>query len=108
MWDSVLLAHADRTRVIDDTDRAIVIARNGDTLPTFLVDGRVAGLWWADAGPGGRTRIAIEPFRRLSAADRTALETEAARLTALVEPLEPRVYARYARWRPGPASQRPR
>jgi hypothetical protein len=100
MWDSVLLAHQDRTRIISDADRSIVIARNGDTLPTFLVDGRVAGLWWADAEPGGPTRIAIEPFRAIRDADRRALESEAERLAAFVESAEPRVYGRYQRWRP--------
>ncbi len=103
MWDSILLAHQDRTRVISDADRAIVIARNGDTLPTFLVDGRVAGLWWADVEPGGRTRIAIEPFREIGARERRALEAEAERLAAFVEPAEPRVYGRYQRWRPASA-----
>lgn len=100
MWDSVLLAHADRTRIISDADRAVVIARNGDTLATFLVDGRVAGLWWAHAEPGGRTRIAIEPFRALDPGARRALEAEGERLAAFVEPYEPGVYGRYRRWRP--------
>ena len=100
MWDSVLLAHQDRTRVISDADRALVIARNGDTLPTFLVDGRVAGTWWADPGPGGRTTISIEPFRQIDRVARVALESEAERLAAFVEPVEPFVYRRYQRWRP--------
>lgn len=103
MWDSVLLAHADRTRVISDADRSIVIARNGDTLPTILVDGRVAGLWWADTDAGGRTRITIEPFRPIPAGVRRALEAEGERLASFVEPIEPRVYARYQRWRVGAA-----
>ncbi len=103
MWDSTLLAFADRTRLISDTDRRVVIARNGDTLPTFIVDGVVAGLWWAEAEPGGRTRIAIEPFRPpLEPADKRALEAEGERLAAVVEPQEPKVYARYQRWRPRP------
>jgi hypothetical protein len=101
MWDSTLLAFADRTRLISDADRRVVIARNGDTLPTFTVDGVVAGLWWAEAEWGGRTRIVIEPFRPLlRRADKRALEAEGERLAAVVEPLEPTVYARYQRWRP--------
>ena len=101
MWDSTLLAFADRTRLISDEDRRVVIARNGDTLPTFTVDGVVAGLWWAKAEPGGRTRIAIEPFRPpVRRADMRALEEEGELLAALVEPLEPAVYSRYRRWRP--------
>ena len=103
MWDSILLAFADRTRLISDEDRRVVIAPNGDTLPTFTVDGVVAGLWWAAAEPGGRTRIAIEPFRPpLRQADMRALEGEGERLAAFVEPLEPAVYSRYRRWRPSP------
>lgn len=102
MWESTLLAHADRTRMISDADRPMVIARNGDTLATILVDGQVAGLWWADPGPGGRTQIAIEPFRPVDRATHRALEAEAAGMAAFVQPLEPAVYARYRRWRPVP------
>lgn len=103
MWDSTLLAFADRTRLISDQDRRVVIARNGDTLPTFTVDGVVAGLWWAEAQPGGRTRIVIEPFRLpLARAAARTLEREGERLADVVGPLEPGVYTRYRRWRPGP------
>jgi winged helix DNA-binding protein len=105
MWDSPLLAFADRTRVISDEDRRVVIARNGDTLPTFTLDGVVAGLWWAEALPGGRTRIVIEPFRPpLRRADARALEEEGEQLAELVAPLEPTVYSRYQRWRPASRS----
>jgi hypothetical protein len=94
MWDSTLLAFRDRTRVIDDELRPIVIAKNGDVLPTILVDGRVAGFWWAELD-GAHTRIVLEPFGTLSKAERQGLEAEADRLARFVEPLEPRVYARY-------------
>ena len=107
MWDSVLLAHQDRTRIISDADRAQVIARNGDTLATFLVDGRVAGTWWAEVGPGGRTRIAVEPFRDVDAVAMRALERQADGLAAFVEPLEPMVYSRYQRWRPSQRADGP-
>jgi hypothetical protein len=95
MWDSLLLAYADRTRVIDDAARSVVIGRNGDTLPTFLVDGQVSGLWWAVAETGGRSRIELEPFGRLAAGTRRALAGEAERLAAFLEPLEPAVFRRY-------------
>jgi len=101
MWDSTILAFADRTRLISDEDRRVVVARNGDTLPTFTVDGVVAGLWWAKVEAGGRTRIAIEPFRPpLARSDARALEHEAEQLSEVVAPLEPAVYSRYQRWRP--------
>jgi hypothetical protein len=98
MWDSTVLAFADRTRLLSDEDRAKVIARNGDTLPVFLIDGMVAGRWWAPA-EGSRTRIELEPFRRLAAKDRRALERLGRGLAAFVAPHEPNVYARYRRWR---------
>jgi hypothetical protein len=98
MWDSLVLAHADRTRVLSDDHRAIVIGRNGDTLPTFLVDGRVAGLWWAEPD-GLATRIVLEPFGRLTRAVQRALELEGQRLAAFVAPHEPEVYRRYRRSR---------
>jgi winged helix DNA-binding protein len=98
MWDSTVLAYADRTRILSNEDRIRVIARNGDTLPVFLVDGMVAGRWWA-AAEGRRPRIELEPFRRLSAKDRRVLERLGRRLAAFVAPYEPNVYARYQRWR---------
>lgn len=94
MWDSVLLAYADRTRVIGDEHRKVVTARNGDTLPTFLVNGRVAGLWWAEPD-GAATRIALEPFVRLSRVERREVGREGDRLAAFVGPIEPAVYRRY-------------
>jgi hypothetical protein len=98
MWDSTVLAFADRTRMVADEDRSKVVARNGDTLPVFLVDGVVAGRWWASA-EHGRTTIELEPFHPLRAADRRAVEELAHRLAAFVEPHERTVYARYQRWR---------
>jgi hypothetical protein len=98
MWDSTVLAFADRSRIMSDDDRTRVIARNGDTLPVFLIDGMVAGRWWATA-KGSHTRIELEPFRRLAATDRRALERLGRRLAAFVAPHEPNVYGRYERWR---------
>ena len=94
MWDGLLLGHADRTRVIDPADRARIVAKNGDTYPTFLVDGRVAGLWWTRQTSGG-TEIELEPFRPLPRADRVALEAEGAALARFLAPREPGAYATY-------------
>ena len=76
MWDSVLLGHQDRSRVLPDAHRKAVISRNGDVLPTFLVDGRVAGMWWVEPD-GGRTRIVLEPFAAIPKTARRALDVEA-------------------------------
>ncbi len=86
-WDSVLLSHATkhRTRVIADRDRPAVFTKNADVLPTFLIDGFVAGTWEL-ARTNGRTRVALHPLRRLSTADRRALLDEAERAVARAEP----------------------
>ena len=94
MWDSALLGHEDRSRILPDAFRKAVISRNGDVLPTFLVNGRVAGLWWVEPDGQG-TRIALEPFVPLSKAVRTALDDESERLRAFYEPIEPHLFARY-------------
>lgn len=93
MWDSVLLDHADRRRVLPEAYRRVVIAKNGDVAPTFLVDGRVAGLWWTAAE--GRSRIVLEPFEALSQRTGAVLEAEAEKLGAFLAASEPAVYSRY-------------
>jgi hypothetical protein len=75
MWDSLLLAHADRRRVLAEDYRRVVIRKNGDVQQTFLVDGVVAGTWMAKDG-----RVAIEPFAPLPRVARRAVEDEERRL----------------------------
>ena len=77
MWDSALLAHADRTRILPDAYRRTVIRPNGDVQPTFLVDGFVAGTWRVEDG-----RVEVEPFEPLPTRARRELEDEASRLAA--------------------------
>ena len=74
-WDAVLLSHDDRTRVLPEEYRSTVIRKNGDVLPTFLVDGRVAGAWREE-----KQRVVLEPFQPLPLAVRRELEDEARRL----------------------------
>ncbi|MFI1656284.1 winged helix DNA-binding domain-containing protein [Streptomyces sp. NPDC020472] len=93
MWDSVLLAYADRSRVIPPAYRKHVIRVNGDTLPTLLVDGYVAGVWRpVDGG------IEASAFHPLTAGDWEGLAAEAASLGALLADRDPRVYGRYDHW----------
>ena len=93
MWDSVLLAYADRARVIPDAYRKVVTRSNGDVLPTLLVDGYVAGVWRpVDGG------IEVSAFHRLDAETWEGLEAEARALLAFLAGREPAVYRRYARW----------
>jgi hypothetical protein len=78
-WDNLLLAFADRTRVLPERYRKTVIGKNGDVAQTFLVDGLVAGTWTMQKG-----RVALEPFAPLSRAARRELEDEAGRLEAFL------------------------
>lgn len=93
MWDSVLLAYADRGRVIPPDYRPLVIRSNGDVLPTLLVDGYVAGVW--HPAEGG---IEATAFHRLPNNAWDGLAAEARALVAFLAGREPMVYARYAHW----------
>ena len=78
-WDNVLLAFADRTRVLPEPYRKTVIGTNGDVAQTFLVDGLVAGTWRVEKG-----HIATEPFAPLSRSVQRELRDEAERLEAFL------------------------
>jgi hypothetical protein len=93
MWDSTLLAYADRSRIIPSDYRRLVIRQNGDVLPTLLVDGFVAGVWRPT--PDG---IEATAFHALSRADWNALEGEARALRTFLADRDPAVYRRYGHW----------
>ncbi|MFE5485077.1 winged helix DNA-binding domain-containing protein [Streptomyces sp. NPDC056527] len=93
MWDSTLLAYADRGRVIPPEYRTEVIRRNGDVLPTLLVDGYVAGVW-RPVGGG----IEATAFHELPDRVWEELAEEARSLVAFLSEREPEVYRRYGHW----------
>ena len=93
MWDSVLLAYADRSRVIPPEYRKLVTRNNGDVLPTLLVDGYVCGVW-RPVGGG----IEATAFHPLSDEAWDGLAAEASQLVAFLADREPTVYSRYTRW----------
>ncbi|MDX6554128.1 MAG: hypothetical protein QOD86_323 [Miltoncostaeaceae bacterium] len=78
-WDAALLVHCRRAGILREEDRPRIFSvRNPRSEAVFLVDGVVAGTWRHAEG-----RIRWDPFRRLAAADRRALEDEAEGLAAL-------------------------
>lgn len=93
MWDSTLLAYADRSRVIPPDYRALVTRSNGDVLPTLLVDGYVAGVWRPVEGG-----IEATAFHPLPDEAREGVAAEARALVALLADREPQVYRRYEHW----------
>lgn len=78
-YDNLLLSYADRGRVIVDGRRVPLPPGAGARTGTLLVDGVWCGTW---SLAGGEVRV--EPFTPLGAADRAAVDEEAAALTAFL------------------------
>lgn len=76
-WDAALLVHARRTQVLPEQHRAKVFSvKTPQSVPTFTVDGRVAGTWRYE-----KAKVTLSPFGRLGAGTRA--EAEAERLAEL-------------------------
>lgn len=76
-WDAVLLVHARRTQLLPEALRPRVFATSTPrSVPTFLVDGQVAGTW----SYNGEQVVAV-PFHDLTTAARRAVDEESERLT---------------------------
>lgn len=77
-FDSVLLGHADRTRIISDADRARVFTINGIIRATVLIDGFVRGTWTIErtARAGPTATLVVTLFGPVDAGERAALEAE--------------------------------
>jgi hypothetical protein len=77
-WDATLLVHARRTQILPERYRPLVFnTKTPHSVPTFLVDGAVAGTWRYQAG-----RIEVKPFEPLPKAVRREVDEEAKRLEA--------------------------
>jgi Winged helix DNA-binding domain len=75
-WDATLLAHARRTAILPEELRPRVFnIKTPQSMATFTVDGQVAGSWRYEKG-----KVRIEPFRKLTKAERGELDAEAERL----------------------------
>jgi hypothetical protein len=83
-WDHSLLAYDDRTRILPKELQPTVIRKNGDVLPTFLVDGVVAGMWSVERARD-RATLRLEPFAPLPRAVRGELAAEGERLVRWIE-----------------------
>jgi hypothetical protein len=77
-FDNSILSHADRTRVISDELRKVVI-RAGEVDPVVLVDGFVAGRWRRKG-----KRIVVEWLADAPRTARQQVDDEARRLEAFV------------------------
>jgi hypothetical protein len=75
-YDNLVLAYRDRSRFVPEEHRKAIFRPSGVVRATFLVDGVVAGVWKL----GRKGPPEVEPFGRLSRADRAALDGELERL----------------------------
>lgn len=87
-FDNLVLGHADRTRVIADAHRPVVVTKNGLVLPTILVDGFVAGTW-KTAATRKLATLTISPFAPLPDRARQELAAEAEGLLRFIHPEVP-------------------
>jgi hypothetical protein len=83
-FDSLLLAHQDRTRVIEDDRRKALATKNLRVQATFLVDGFVAGSWAIERKRGAAT-LTLSAFERLAKPVKDELAAEAETLLRFLE-----------------------
>ncbi|MBE3567607.1 MAG: AlkZ family DNA glycosylase [Thermogemmatispora sp.] len=84
-FDNLLLAHANRERVLPAAYRRAVLLPPGRVLPTILVDGFVAGTWSVQR-QRGQHKLLITPFVSLAVGQRDELVAEGERLLAFLSP----------------------
>jgi hypothetical protein len=80
-YDNILLAHADRSRIIDDQARAAMISANGVVPGTVLIDG-FAGAFWKITGDRCRATLTVTPLGPLPKRQRADITAEGERLLA--------------------------
>ncbi|SEH01993.1 Winged helix DNA-binding domain-containing protein [Nonomuraea solani] len=81
-FDTLILGHADRTRVLAEEYKSRVSTKNLRIKAVFLVDGFAAGTWQIKRS-GKKARLLVSPF---TSVDPAALEEEGQRLLAFAEP----------------------
>jgi hypothetical protein len=80
-WDATLLIHERGTEILPEHHRPRVFnTKTPHSVPTFLVDGQVAGTWRFEGGG-----VRVEPFERLPRMVRIELDGEAERLRSFHE-----------------------
>jgi hypothetical protein len=83
-FDNLVLGHDDRGRFMRREERSRIVSKNLQVAATFLLDGRVAGIWRCEVKRKVAT-LYLEPFVPLTGARLKALEAEALPLLRFLE-----------------------
>lgn len=87
-YDNILLAHADRTRIMAPGRHMGLFSSNGIMKGSVLVDGFVRAAWIPSQGKGA-TELVIMPFTKpIPKAERPPVEAEGLRLLEFLAPRE--------------------
>ncbi|AQZ61595.1 unnamed protein product [[Actinomadura] parvosata subsp. kistnae] len=81
-FDTLILGHDDRTRVLADEHKSLVATKNLRVRAVYLVDGFAAGTWQIKRS-GKKATLLVTPFGKTDLDD---LEEEGLRLLAFAEP----------------------
>jgi hypothetical protein len=88
-YDNILLAHADRIRIMPPGRHLGLFSSNGIMKGSVLMDGFVRAAWIPTSNRGGDTSLVITPFEAaLSKSERAAVAEEAMRLLTLLAPTD--------------------
>jgi hypothetical protein len=81
VWDAVLLVHARGTGILPEEYRPLIFnVKTPNSFNTFLVDGKVAGMWRHEDG-----KVALAPFDGVPRRWKRQLDDEARRLAAFYD-----------------------
>jgi hypothetical protein len=89
-YDNAFLAHADRSRIVSESHRRRMFIVGWGQL---IVDGFIAARWRVD--PSLERTLVVQPYRRLSAPERSEIADEAVRLLSFLDDDEARGDVRF-------------
>jgi hypothetical protein len=84
-FDNLILSYADHTRIVAAEHCPALIRKNLHVPATFLINGRVAGIWKTERTKKSAT-LNIQPFAPLPTKAKAELEHEGEHLLHFVEP----------------------
>jgi hypothetical protein len=89
-FDNILLAHADRTRVLPPGKHLGIFSSNGTMMGSVLLDGFMRAKW-APVKTSSKTELVVTPFEKpITKTDQSAVAEEGLRLLEFLAPDEKR------------------